>query len=61
MFKIDLNKLASKIDIGLLLAEVTGEIDYHKVKVDEKNNKIDIYYTAIEPVKKITFNLKAGE
>ena len=53
-----IHKLASKIDIGLTLAEVSGDILNHKVVVDEENGKIDIYCVPNNPLKEVKFGLK---
>jgi hypothetical protein len=53
-----IHKLASKIDIGLVLAEVSGDVLNHKIVVDEENSKIDIYCIPNNPLKEIKFNLK---
>jgi hypothetical protein len=51
-------KLASKIDIGLTLAEATGDLIQHKIVVDTENSAINIYCVPNKPIKNIKFKLK---
>jgi hypothetical protein len=51
-------KLASKIDIGLTLAEATGDLIQHKIVVDPETSTINVYCVPNNSIKNIKFNLK---
>ena len=54
--------VASKIDIGLTLAEVEdGDRGSHTVTYNEAENRIDVYFMPIKPIKFIKCSLKVGK
>jgi hypothetical protein len=57
---MDINKIASEIDIGLILAETTGTLARHVIKVDQDRGTIDIWYTPIKPLDHVKITLTVG-
>jgi len=57
---MDIHKIASMIDIGLTLAEVTKEINAHAITVDEDSGTIDVYCFKPHTVKEIKVELKVA-
>lgn len=54
--------LASKIDIGLTLAEVEdGDRGSHAVTYNETEDRIDVYLMPVKPIKFLRFDLKPGK
>jgi len=48
---------ASKIDVGLVLSEVLGDIKKHRVILDRENNKIKISCVLMGSEKEVLFSL----
>lgn len=57
---MDINTIASEIDIGLTLAEAAGTLDRHEIKVDSEKGTIDICYIPIMPLDHVTITLTTG-
>lgn len=57
---MDINEIASKLDIGFTLAEITDNFKYHGIKVDEEKSIIDICCFKIVPLEEIKVTLSIG-
>jgi hypothetical protein len=58
---MNINKMASMLDIGFILAEASGDLTSHAIRVDSEKGTIDIYYVPIMPIKKIKVTLSTGK
>jgi hypothetical protein len=56
-----IHKLASQIDIGLTLAEVTDEVLKHKIEVNEEDSTINVYCMPNKSLKNIQFSLQLSK
>jgi hypothetical protein len=58
---MNINRIASKIDIGLVLAEVSQKIITHEVVVDKESGTIDVRYSRPSGLKDIKFKLRIAK